>query len=298
MKAVKFLFKAAIWLVVIIVVAILALPLWIGPVAKGVANSVVPGITGTEFHLGEFGLNQYAGSLHVGDMQLANPKGFDEKNAVELTKFDANFAMTSLFSGKKYRVESVVLDGLVVYSDPKAANFRQIAANATSGRKTGEKPEAKPEPAPEKTPEAKPAEEGKKGKGVQIDHLVIDNITLKIGVVPMKVPTKIEIDGIGADKEEGASLEEIAQIVYSKVLTAAGAVGGALGNLGKGAVDAVKDVDLSAAQEALDAGDIKGAKKALKDAGKSVKDAVKGIDMDGAKDSLKDAGNNLKNLFK
>ena len=56
MKAIKFILKAILWIAVIVVVALLALPLWIGPVAKGVANTVVPGITGTGFHLGEFGL--------------------------------------------------------------------------------------------------------------------------------------------------------------------------------------------------------------------------------------------------
>ncbi len=264
MKALKLIAKIVLWVVVIVVVALLALPLWIGPVAKGVANSVVPGITGTGFNLGEFGLNPYTGALHVGDMQLANPTNFSEKNAVELTKFDADFAMTSMFAGKKYRMESVELDGLVIYSDPTAANFRQIADNATGGGKKAEpaeKPEeAKPEATPE--PEKAEAEPAKKGKGFQIDRIVIDNVTLKYGVMPIKVPTKIEIEGIGADSEEGASFQEVIEAVYSKILAAAGAVGGKLGDLGKGAVDAVKD-----------------------------------ISVDDAKDALKDAGDSLKNLF-
>ena len=130
MKVVKFVFKAILLIVVLVVIALLALPLWIGPVVKGVANSVVPGITGTGFNLGEFGLNPYVGTLHVGDMQLANPTNFSEKNAVALDKFDADLAVTSLFGGKKICIESVDLDGLVVYTDPKMANFRKIAANA------------------------------------------------------------------------------------------------------------------------------------------------------------------------
>ncbi len=284
MKALKLIGKIIVWIVVLVVVALLALPLWIGPAGKSVANSVVPNITGTGFNLGEFGFNQYAGTVHVGDMQLANPASFQEKNAVELTKFDADFAMMSLFCGKKYRVESVVLDGLVVYSDASASNFRQIAANASGGKgKDKAKPAASEEP--KKSPEAeKPAEEpAKKGKGFQIDHLVIDNVTLKYGVVPVKIPVKIEIDGIGADREEGASLEEVVETAYSKILSAAGAIGGKLGDLGKGAAAAVKKVDVD------------GAKDALKDAGKSIKEAVK---VDDAKEALKDAGNNLKNLFK
>ena len=133
MKALKVIGKILLWTLVVVVVALLALPLWIGPVVKGVANSVVPGKTGTGFHLGEFGLNPYVGTLHVGDMQLENPKGFSEKNAVALDKFAADLAVTSLFGGKKYRVESIELDGLTIYSDTAGSNFRQIAAAATSG---------------------------------------------------------------------------------------------------------------------------------------------------------------------
>ena len=285
MKVVKFVFKAILWIVVLVVIALLALPLWIGPVVKGVANSVVPGITGTGFNLGEFGLNPYVGTLHVGDMQLANPTNFSEKNAVALDKFDADLAVTSLFSGKKVRIESVDLDGLVVYSDTTASNFRQIAANAAG------EPEEKSEvaklaeenaPAEEpKAEEAKPAEEAKEGKGLQIDRITIKNVTVKYGLVPFKIPVDIEITDIGKDTEEGASIQEVIQLVWQKILAAAGAVGGTLGDIGKGAVD-IGAGAVGAALDAVKSGDNDGAKEALKDAGKS----------------LKEAGDGLKDLFK
>ena len=292
MKVIKFIFKAILWIVVLVVIALLALPLWIGPVVKGVANSVVPGITGTGFNLGEFGLNPYVGTLHVGDMQLANPTNFSEKNAVALDKFDADLAVTSLFGGKKICIESVDLDGLVVYTDPKMANFRQIAANAAG------EPEEKSEaaklaeenaPAEElKAEEAKPAEEAKEGKGLQIDRITIKNVTVKYGLVPFKMPVDIEITDIGKDSEEGASIQEVIQLVWQKILAAGGAVGGTLGDLGKGALDVGKgalDAGAGAVDSALNAvsaGDTKGAKDAINDAGKS----------------LKKAGDSLKDLFK
>ncbi len=295
MKVLKFTFKLILWLVVILIVALLALPLWIGPVAKGVANSVVPGITGTTFNLGEFGLNQYAGTVHVGDVQLGNPPEFKEKNALELGKFDAKILMASIFSGKKYVVDSVVLDGITIYSDATASNFRQIADNATKGKESAEEPAAETKPEAEKPAAEEPAAEKKKGKGIQINHIVVDNVTVKLGPVPMKVPMKIELEGIGADSEEGVSLDEAVQIVYAKILSAVGVVGTALGDMGKGAIGAVTNVNLSAAADALNAGDMKGAKKVFKDAGKDIKNAFKA---DKAKDALKEAGNNLKDLFK
>jgi uncharacterized protein involved in outer membrane biogenesis len=291
-KLLKAIVVIVLSIVVLTVVALLALPLWIGPVVKGVANVAVPQITGTGFNLGEFGLNPYVGTLHVGDMQLANPTNFSEKNAVSLDKFDADLAVTSLFSGKKVRIESVELDGLVVYTDPTASNFRQIAANAAG------EPEEKSEvaklaeenaPAEEpKAEESKPAKEAKEGKGLQIDRLTIKNVTVKYGLVPLKIPVDIEIPDIGKDSEEGATIQEVIQLVWQRILAAAGAVGGTLGDLGKGAVDigaGALDVGKGAVGAALDAvksGDNDGAKEALKDAGKS----------------LKEAGDGLKDLFK
>ncbi len=283
-KLLKAIVVIVLSIVVLTVVALLALPLWIGPVVKGVANVAVPQITGTGFNLGEFGLNPYVGTLHVGDMQLANPTNFSEKNAVSLDKFDADLAVTSLFSGKKVRIESVDLDGLVVYSDTTASNFRQIAANAAG------EPEEKSEvaklaeenaPAEEpKAEEAKPATE-EHGKGLQIDRITIKNVTVKYGLVPLKIPVDIEINDIGKDTEEGASFQEVIQLVWQKILAAAGAVGGTLGDLGKGAVD-IGAGAVGAALDAVKSGDNDGAKEALKDAGKS----------------LKEAGDGLKDLFK
>ena len=288
MKAIKFILKAILLIAVMVVVALLALPLWIGPVAKGVANTVVPGITGTGFHLGEFGLNPYVGTLHVGDMQLANPKEFSEKNAVELDKFDADLAVTSLFCGKKIRIESVDIDGIVVYSDTTASNFRKIAENA-AGEPDEEKVAKTEKPAEEAAPTEEKDEE-KKGKGIQIDRVTVKNVTVKYGIAPLKVPIDIVIEDIGKESEDGASLEEALELVYSKILSAAGIVGGKLGDLGKGAVGIAAD-GLDAAKDALDAGNVDAAKDALKDAHKGIKDAAKSID-------LKKAGDGLKDLFK
>ena len=284
MKAIKVIGKILLWTLAVVVVLLLALPLWIGPVVKGVANSVVPGITGTDFHLGEFGLNPYTGTLHVGDMQLANPTNFSEKNAVDLKAFDVDFAMTSLFSGKKYRVEFVEVNGIVVHSDfPKGDNFMQIAENATGG---GDDDEAEAQTVDVKAPEAQQTEaqqaestkaepeqqEEKESKGVQIDRITLKDVTVKYGL-PVKIPMDLELDGIGADSEYGAAFMDVWIAVRDKVMSVVTSVGGAVGDLGKSAAGA------------------------LKDAGGATVDALK--DAHGAAtDALKDAGKGIKNLFK
>ena len=283
-KKLKLVAKILLWVLAGVVVLLLALPLWIGPVVKGVANAVVPGITGTDFHLGEFGLNPYTGTLHVGDMQLANPTNFSEKNAVDLKAFDVDFAMTSLFFGKKYRVEFVEVNGVFVHVDvPKAANFLQIAENATGG---GDDDEAEAQTVDVKAPEAQQTEaqqaestkaepeqqEEKESKGVQIDRITLKDVTVKYGL-PVKMPMDLELDGIGADSEYGAAFMDVWIAVRDKVMSVVTSVGGAVGDLGKSAAGA------------------------LKDAGGATVDALK--DAHGAAtDALKDAGKGIKNLFK
>ena len=294
-KKLKLVAKILLWVLAGVVVLLLALPLWIGPVVKGVANAVVPGITGTDFHLGEFGLNPYTGTLHVGDMQLANPTNFSEKNAVDLKAFDVDFAMTSLFFGKKYRVEFVEVNGVFVHVDvPKAANFLQIAENATGG---GDDDEAEAKTVDVKAPEAQQTEaqqaestkaepeqqEEKESKGVQIDRITLKDVTVKYGL-PVKIPMDLELDGIGADSEYGAAFMDVWIAVRDKVMSVVTSVGGAVGDLGKSAAGALKDVGGATVD-------------ALKDAHGATVDALK--DAHGAAtDALKDAGKGIKNLFK
>ena len=295
MKTIKVIGKILLWVFAIVVVLLLALPLWIGPVAKGVANTVVPCITGTGFHLGEFSFNPYTGTLHVGDMQLANPTNFSEKNAVDLKSFDADFAMTSLFSSKKYRVEFAEVNGVFVHIDvPKADNFLKIAENAMGGKEEAEKETTEPEQTEEKP-----------SKGVQIDRVTLKGVTIKYGL-PVDVPMDIELTGIGADSEYGAAFVDVWVAIRDKVLSAANSVGGALGDLGKGAASALKDAGGAAAGTLKDAGGatadaLKNAGGAtadtLKDAGGATADALKNAG-GAAADALKDAGEGLKGLFK
>ena len=294
-KKLKLVAKILLWVLAGVVVLLLALPLWIGPVVKGVANAVVPGITGTDFHLGEFGLNPYTGTLHVGDMQLANPTNFSEKNAVDLKAFDVDFAMTSLFFGKKYRVEFVEVNGVFVHVDvPKAANFLQIAENATGGGNDDEADtqtvdvnapdEQKVEAQQAESTKAEPEQqEEKASKGVQIDRITLKDVTVKYGL-PVKIPMDLELDGIGADSEYGTAFMDVWIAVRDKVMSVVTSVGGAVGDLGKSAAGALKD----AGGATVDA---------LKDAHGATVDALK--DAHGAAtDALKDAGKGIKNLFK
>lgn len=244
-KVLKIAGKVVLWTFVVIVVVVLALPLWIGPVAKGVANWQAPKITGCKFNLGKFGLNQYVGTLAVGDMQLANPPECGEGNCVELGNFDVDVEMTTLMS-KKVHVTLVSLDGLVVSTDLTASNFRKILANVKGEPKETKEEEPKGsmlsrldegEEKVEKELEEAPASEGKR---FIIDKLVLKNIKVNYGVMPIVIPT-IEREGIGADEPDGASLAEVVSSVYKEVMECITGALGAVGDVGKLAVGLVGD---------------------------------------------------------
>ncbi len=238
-KLIKFLLKALVVVLIFAVVAVLALPLWIGPVATGVANVAVPKITGTGFNLGAFGLNPYVGKLHVGDMQLQNPERFftssrkeakegeglldtatriagnavsavgdavasSETNAVSLAAIDVNLAMTSLMSDT-IRVEEIVVKDLSVYGDLTFSNIREIVANASGDKSDEKSEEEKPaETKQEAKPEGEEPQEG--GKKVVIDRILITGTRIQWGHAAVTLPD-IELKDIGKEEpvdEEGA----------------------------------------------------------------------------------------------
>lgn len=226
--------KVLLWTLGIIVVLLLASPLWLGPVAKCVANSVVPGMVGTDFRLGKLGINMYTGGVAAGDMQLANPEGFSKENCLELGNLDVDVAMTSLLS-KKIRVESIEVDGLYIATTMGGGNFIKIADNASGGEASEEVAESVRPAAPEaSTPEVKKDD----GVKVQIDRIVLKNMKIKYGSVPVPIPT-ITLEGIGADSPDGATLQDVWNAVYDAILKASSAVGDLVSAIGGAAAGAV-----------------------------------------------------------
>ena len=285
-KAIKIILGTVVALVAIVIVLVLALPLWIGPVATGVANSVVPGITGTDFKLGRFALNPYSGVLQVGDLDLSNPPGYQEKTAVKLDGFTVDLGMCSLATDVIH-VEDVVLDGLYVYtSDLLGGNFKKIADHASGGE--SEKAEATK---PAEAEAAKPKADEKPGKKICIDHLVLKNIKIKIGMMPaLPVPT-IELADLGKPKDAndagGITFEELWATLLEKVMATAGAMSDGLKALGNLTGEGAKALGNLTGEGAKALGNVAGdgAKAATEAAGKAV-NAVG----DGAKAATETAG--------
>ena len=259
-----------------VVVLVLALPLWIGPVVTGVANGVAPKILGTDFKLEKFALNPYSGKIFIGGVNLSNPKGFDEPTAVSVESVSVALSFCSLLSNKIHVYDVTIEKPFVSYVNDAAGsnNFARILANLQSDKE--EKVEEK--------------EESGSKKKFQIDRICINGTKVKVlmlPTLPIPVPT---LTNIGSS-EEGASAEEVKDSVWNSIKDKFGSAGAMMGSglqsLGNGASNLLKGLG--------DAGSSSGdsAKKAIENVGDSAKKATEALG-----DSAKKASEAFGNLFK
>ena len=242
MKVVKILLKAALVLVALVVVALLTLPVWFGPVVKTVANTSVPKVVKTDFHLGHLSLNPYTARFELGDMQLWNPAGYSEKFAATVgdIAFDADTMslMTDVIHIEEIKVKDVFVS-YVSGGENGVNNFTQIQYNVAGGKDKYEAAQAeKKTKAEAKVPQEKKdvsaPEADKPSKKVIIDKLTISGISIKLGILPIRIPVDVNLTDIGK-KSGGATLEEAWQQILEGVMKAAGVAGDqlkALGNMG------------------------------------------------------------------
>ena len=263
----KKLIKVVLWiiaaLVLLTIVAVLAIPLWLGPTVRGIANGVVPGMTGCEFKLEQCDINPYSGKIHLGGLSLKNPKGFDEPEAVSFESLKIDLSFSSLLTDKIH-VYDITLDKpfvSYVFDGEGTNNFERIAAFVESKSGSSEK-------------EEKEADADKKdGPKVLIDRLCINGTKVKYRKVtlPIPVPTFTKIgyakDGDGkkdsADEAKGATFEETGDLIWDSVKDKFTSVSGAVGAVGDAATDAAAAVGGAAVD-------------AVKGVGNAATDAVKG----------------------
>ena len=246
MKLVKFLFKTLLWIVALVVLALLTLPLWFGPVVKTAANIAVPKVVKTDFNLAHLSLNPYTARFELGGLVLANPAGYDEKTAAKVGELTFDAETLSLATDVIHIEEITLKDVFVSYVNggpEKINNFQQIQYNVAGGKEKYEAAQAAKEEqakldelqakeTAQESREPEPVEE-KPAKKVIIDKLTISGIKVQLGIIPLKVPVDICLTDIGRDSG-GATLEEVWQQIWNSILKAAGALGDqlkALGNL-------------------------------------------------------------------
>ena len=331
----KKLIKIVLWTIAIIllltIVAVLAIPLWLGPTVRGIANGVVPGMTGCEFKLDQCDINPYSGKIFLGGLSLKNPKGFDEPEAVSFESLKIDLSFASLLTDKIH-VNDITLEKpfvSYVFDGEGTNNFERIAAYVASKSGSSEKEEKEDK------------DDEKAGPKVLIDRLCINGTKVKYRkvLIPIPVPTFTKI-GYGKDDDKkkgddknkekkepaeeakGASFEEAGELIWDSIkdkFSVSGAVGavgdaaaGAATAVGGAAVDAVKGVGNVATDAVKGAANLVGvgegtavgnaaskATEATKNAASAAADTATkavGATADAVKDGAKAVGEGLKKL--
>lgn len=227
------LLKCFLWCCVAALVAVVlvvaTIPLWISPVSTGVANSVVPKITGTKFHIERFYVNPWTGAVRINNVKLSNPEGYGEAPAFSMTSLTLDLALTELFSNKLHVKELLIEDPFAsYYSHDGVNNIDAILANVDKALGSKEEKEAEQKEEPEA--------EGKEKAQIKviIDHIRISGTKVKLmenDVIPPVPILTIERKDIGKESD-GASFDEVWTALSDAFMKGMSGVGDGLGALG------------------------------------------------------------------
>ena len=254
-KSVKIFLWVLGGLVGLVALALLSLPLWIGPTVASVARCVVPSYTGCDFRLESFRLNPFTGRLQLVEAHLSNPRGFSQPEAFSVATVRVDVAVGSLFSSTVH-VREIAIEGPFVgyFSANGTNNFAAILANV----------EAKMGPS-EKTPTGAEGKEGA-GKKVIIDRFRLAGTRVNLGMLPLAIPT-IELTDIGKDTG-GATFVEVRDVVWANLAKFVTGVGNMASELLKGTGKAATGLVQGAGETATGL---------AKDAGEAATGLVKGV---------------------
>lgn len=260
--------KALIIIGIVLVVLIVGVALFLGPIIKTGVETVGPQVAGVEVKLDKAGVNLLTGNVKLKGLVIGNPEGFKTPSLMELSKFVVDLKMSSLFTDTIV-IKQIHIDGpQITYERAlKSSNIGALQKNL-----------APAEDAPDEEPEEKVAKEKTApAKKVVIEDFLFENGKVNVSITlaggkQLTVPlAPIHLEDIGKESD-GASITEIVNEVLGAITQS---VGEAVASSGDLAGDALKGAS-SLADDTL-----KGTGDLIKDPSKSV-------------DAVKDAGGALK----
>jgi uncharacterized protein involved in outer membrane biogenesis len=233
----KILIGIAVALVVIVVGAVVAVSLFLdGAIKKGV-ETFGPQLTRVDVKLDGVSVSLLSGSGSIKGLVVGNPEGYKMPTAITVGKASLALSPGSLLSDKVV-IKSVRVEAPEITFELGAGgnNLSKILANVEAA--TGGK--------------SAPAESAP-GKKLQVDEFLITGAKVRVGATalgstaPILLP-EIRLSNLGTGPD-GITAADLTQQVL-KVLTdaAVNAAAGAVGEIGKGTVDAAKDVGKTATE--------------------------------------------------
>ena len=239
-KMVKFLCRLIAWIIALVLIALVALLIFIDPIIKGVVENFGPEIAGVRFELESISVSLFRGRVEIKNLYMYNPEGFNSEYAVKLGDVAMETEVVSWIGKKKGIIREIRLrDVTVNYETPfpnvTDSNIQAILDNvkAAAGQPEQqpepaqqEQPEQQPEPAPQEQPvesaaEPVPADDGQ--RRFQLDKLIIENVQLAVVVKnkpEIRIPITVTLPDMGpvGTDEKGLTGTEIAFALASQIV--------------------------------------------------------------------------------
>ena len=264
----KILTKVLIGIGVVLIVLVVVVTLFLGPIIKTSVETIGPQVAGVDITLKKARVNLLTGNVKLKGLIVGYPEGFKTDSLMELNQFVVDLKIGSLLTDTIV-IKKIHIDGPQITYERglKASNLGALQENLA--------------PAEDKTPAEEPKKNAPKkekdpAKKVIIEDFLFENGKVNVSItlaggkqVTVPLPP-IHLENIGKESD-GASITEVVTEVFGAITKSVG--------------DAVaKSSDI--------AGDMIGdSGAALKDAGGAATDAAKG-----ATDAAKDAAAGLKKL--
>ncbi len=275
----KTLIKMVAVLLILLVLATVAVALYIDTIAKTAIERGATYALGVETTLGSADVGLLSGTFSMGDMTIANPAGFESPYFTHLGQGDVEVALKTLRQ-ETVELPTLTLTDLEIYLDKKEgkANYDVILENL----KRFESQEN--------------AQDDAGGKKFIIEEVLIKNIMVHVQLLPLggdltklDVPIdEVRLHDVGSGTDGSVLMSELTSVIIKAVLAAIVQKGGGLipsdilGDLGQG-LGSLAEIGLDAAT---------GLGDRIKDAGGGLDEVTEGLG-----DAIKSIGDGLGGLL-
>ncbi|MBR4172527.1 MAG: hypothetical protein IKR48_12830 [Kiritimatiellae bacterium] len=176
-KALKVIGLSLLLVLIVLLVAVLAHPAWISPVARILTKTIPPKVINTPAAVDAFHLNAYSGRLEINDFQLGNPqeRGFSTNDSFSVSNILVKVQPSSL-TKDTIVVETIHIMEPAVRVETFGSLMNFLAMAEGDPNKPTEKKADKPK-------EEKPAEESEgegSSKSIQLDDFLLSNARFAI----------------------------------------------------------------------------------------------------------------------